>query len=71
VDNPIVADANTVIVAARKLDGARRPRIFGEAVDRRLDPLARGTVKSPIGASRYRVETNLVGRLRRSLLPNV
>jgi hypothetical protein len=27
-------------------------------------------MKAPIGASRYRVETNLVGPLRRSLLPN-
>ncbi len=71
VDDPVVADMYAIVVAAGELGDAGRSWILGEAVDRRPDPFASGTVKAPIGASRRRVETNLVGPLRRSLLPNV
>jgi hypothetical protein len=70
VDDPMVADADTEIAATGEFDGAGRPRILGEAVDRRPYPFVRRSVKAPIGAGRDRVETNLVEPLRRSLLPN-
>jgi hypothetical protein len=71
VDDAVVADAHSEVIPAGELANPGRPRILGEPVYRRPDPFARGTVKAPVSASRCRVETNLVARLSRSLLPSV
>jgi hypothetical protein len=60
VNDPVVADSYPVVVTACKLYDAVRPRLFLECVDCRLDPLAKWTLKSPIGARGLGMQPDLV-----------
>jgi hypothetical protein len=71
VDDPVVADPDAVVVAPGELRRAARPRVPSESVDRLCDALEHRAVQTPIRANRRRMETNLVDRLSRSLLPDV
>ena len=66
IDKAIVADANPKVVSARKLEDTRWPGIDRQAVNDRLDPVAKRAVQSPVLASGRRLEADLVVPLRRS-----
>jgi hypothetical protein len=71
VDDPMVADPDPEVLTPGELRRAVCPRIPSESVDRFRDTLARRAMRAPVGACRRRMDTNLVDRLGRSLLPDV
>lgn len=60
VDDPVVANPDSVVVTAGQLRSARRSRFIREVVDGRLDPAAKRIMKPPIRTSRLPMEPDLV-----------
>jgi hypothetical protein len=60
VDNAVVADPDTVVVAAGELRYADRARVHGQRVDRDPDPVAERTMETAERPRRVRVQANLV-----------
>jgi hypothetical protein len=60
VHDPVVADADSIVVPPGELRSSRRSGIMRQAVDRRSDTVAEGIVQSPVRASRLGVQANFV-----------
>ncbi len=63
VDDPIVTDADPVVISAGELDDTCGPRLSRERIDRGADSLSQRTLKSSVVAHCCGMQSNLVRRL--------
>jgi hypothetical protein len=64
VNDPVVADADAVVVATRELHAADRPRVACERIDRIANAVAYRSLEPPELPSRRRSEPYLVRSFR-------
>ncbi len=64
VDDPVVADSDSIVVSAGEPDNARRAGIDCESVDCGTDSVTEGALQAAVRARRRRVEPDVVFALR-------